>query len=75
LGRAPDRPLVRLLRLLAAKRDKAALRAAEARLRDAPPPASDELRLAGALTNRMVAYVATGDGSVTLPAPHASPAD
>jgi DICT domain-containing protein len=46
-----------------------------ARLADAPPPASDELRLVGALTNRMVAYVATGDGEVTLPAPHASPAD
>ncbi|MFL5780442.1 MAG: DICT sensory domain-containing protein [Thermoleophilaceae bacterium] len=46
-----------------------------ARLADAPPPASDELRLVGALTNRMVAYVATGDGEVTLPAPHASPGD
>jgi DICT domain-containing protein/predicted DNA-binding transcriptional regulator AlpA len=44
------------------------------RLRDTPPPASDELRLVGALTNRMVAYVATGDGAgVRLPAPHASP--
>jgi DICT domain-containing protein/predicted DNA-binding transcriptional regulator AlpA len=45
------------------------------RLADLPPPASDELRLAGALTNRMVGYVAGGEGGVTLPAPHASPAD
>jgi DICT domain-containing protein len=44
------------------------------RLGGAPPAASDELRLVGALTNRMVAYVATGE-TVTLPAPHASPAD
>ncbi|HKP90694.1 MAG TPA: DICT sensory domain-containing protein [Thermoleophilaceae bacterium] len=44
------------------------------RLGASPPPASDELRLVGALTNRMVAYVATGE-AVTLPAPHASPAD
>jgi DICT domain-containing protein len=29
------------------------------RLADAPPPSGDELRLVGALTNRMVAYVAT----------------
>jgi DICT domain-containing protein/predicted DNA-binding transcriptional regulator AlpA len=48
--------------------------ALQARLGDAPPPASDELRLVGALTNRMVAYVATGE-TVRLPAPHASPAD
>jgi DICT domain-containing protein/predicted DNA-binding transcriptional regulator AlpA len=39
-----------------------------------PPPAGDELRLVGALTNRMVAYVATGD-TLTLPAPRASSAD
>lgn len=52
------------------------------RLADTPPPASDEMRLVSALTSRMVAYVATGEGgrakpdpSVTLPAPHASPAD
>ena len=39
-----------------------------------PPPAGDELRLVGALTNRMVAYVATGE-ELTLPAPRASSAD
>jgi DICT domain-containing protein len=31
------------------------------RLRDTPPPSGDELRLVGALTNRMVAYVGEGD--------------
>ena len=40
------------------------------RLRDTPPPSGDELRLVGALTNRMVAYVGAGDGAA-LPAPHA----
>jgi DICT domain-containing protein len=41
------------------------------RLRHTPPPSADELRLVGALTNRMVAYV--GDGQVSrLPAPHSS---
>jgi DICT domain-containing protein/predicted DNA-binding transcriptional regulator AlpA len=44
------------------------------RLAETPPPASDELRLVGALTNRMVAYVATGE-ELRLPAPHASRAD
>ncbi|MEA2388156.1 MAG: MerR family transcriptional regulator, light-induced transcriptional regulator [Thermoleophilaceae bacterium] len=39
-----------------------------------PPPAGDELRLVGALTNRMVAYVATGE-ALTLPAPRASRGD
>lgn len=47
----------------------------QSRLGDAPPPATDELRLAAALTNRMVAYVATGDGAVTPPGPRASRAD
>ena len=43
----------------------------EDRLRETPPPSGEELRLVGALTNRMVAYV--GDAEVTrLPAPHAS---
>jgi DICT domain-containing protein len=41
-----------------------------ARLAVSPPPAGDELRLSGALTSRMVAYVATGEG-LRLPAPHA----
>jgi DICT domain-containing protein len=41
------------------------------RLRHTPPPSADELRLVGALTNRMVAYV--GDGQLSrLPAPHSS---
>jgi DICT domain-containing protein len=41
------------------------------RLRETPPPSGEELRLVGALTNRMVAYV--GDGDVSrLPAPHSS---
>jgi MerR family transcriptional regulator, light-induced transcriptional regulator len=44
------------------------------RLAGTPPPAGDELRLVGALTNRMVAYVATGE-ALTLPAPRASRAD
>jgi DICT domain-containing protein len=38
------------------------------RLRATPPPSADELRLVGALTNRMVAYVG-GDES-RLPHPH-----
>jgi DICT domain-containing protein len=41
------------------------------RLRHTPPPSGDELRLAGALTNRMVAYVGQGELS-RLPAPHSS---
>jgi DICT domain-containing protein len=41
------------------------------RLRHTPPPSGEELRLVGALTSRMVAYV--GDGDVSrLPAPHSS---
>jgi DICT domain-containing protein/transposase-like protein len=39
------------------------------RLRDTPPPSGDELRLVGALTNRMVAYVGGGDTG-RLPDPH-----
>ena len=39
------------------------------RLRDTPPPSAEELRLVGALTNRMVAYVSEG-GASRLPAPH-----
>jgi DICT domain-containing protein len=39
------------------------------RLRETPPPSGEELRLVGALTNRMVAYVGAGDGS-RMPAPH-----
>jgi DICT domain-containing protein len=41
------------------------------RLRHTPPPSADELRLVGALTNRMVAYVGQGELS-RLPAPHSS---
>jgi DICT domain-containing protein len=41
------------------------------RLRHTPPPSADELRLFGALTNRMVAYVGQGELS-RLPAPHSS---
>jgi DICT domain-containing protein/predicted DNA-binding transcriptional regulator AlpA len=41
------------------------------RLQDTPPPAGEEFRLVGALTNRMVAYVGQG-GANRLPAPHAS---
>jgi MerR family transcriptional regulator, light-induced transcriptional regulator len=41
------------------------------RLRQTPPPSAEELRLVGALTNRMIAYV--GDGELSrLPAPHSS---
>jgi MerR family transcriptional regulator, light-induced transcriptional regulator len=41
------------------------------RLRHTPPPSGEELRLVGALTNRMVAYV--GQAELTrLPAPHPS---
>jgi DICT domain-containing protein/predicted DNA-binding transcriptional regulator AlpA len=43
------------------------------RLADTPPPAAEEFRLVGALTNRMVAYVGQAATS-RLPAPHASPA-
>jgi DICT domain-containing protein len=39
------------------------------RLRDTPPPSAEELRLVGALTNRMVAYVGRGD-SGEMPDPH-----
>jgi DICT domain-containing protein len=39
------------------------------RLRETPPPSGEELRLVGALTNRMVAYVGAGADAV-LPAPH-----
>jgi DICT domain-containing protein len=41
------------------------------RLRHTPPPSADELRLVGALTNRMVAYVGQAELS-RLPAPHSS---
>lgn len=41
------------------------------RLQDTPPPAGEEYRLVGALTNRMVAYVGQA-GASRLPAPHAS---
>ena len=41
------------------------------RLRDTPPPSGEELRLVGALTNRMVAYVGQAELS-RLPAPHSS---
>lgn len=44
------------------------------RLSDSPPPSAEELRLVGALTNRMVAYVGQAAAS-GLPAPHASAAD
>jgi DICT domain-containing protein len=44
------------------------------RLADTPPPAAEELRLVGALTNRMVAYVGQAATS-RLPAPHASAVD
>jgi DICT domain-containing protein len=39
------------------------------RLRDTPPASAEELRLVGALTNRMVAYVGSGDGE-RMPGPH-----
>jgi DICT domain-containing protein len=39
------------------------------RLRETPPPSGEELRLVGALTNRMVAYVGEGDVA-RLPDPH-----
>ena len=39
------------------------------RLRETPPPSGDELRLVGALTNRMIAYVGEADAR-RLPAPH-----
>ena len=39
------------------------------RLHATPPPSTEELRLVGALTNRMVAYVSEGDAS-RLPTPH-----
>ena len=39
------------------------------RLRETPPPSGDELRLVGALTNRMVAYVSETEVS-RLPSPH-----
>ncbi len=41
------------------------------RLSDTPPPSAEELRLVGALTNRMVAYVGEAAAS-HLPEPHAS---
>jgi DICT domain-containing protein len=41
------------------------------RLRETPPPSADELRLVGALTSRIVAYVGQGQLS-GLPAPHSS---
>ncbi|MDQ3934774.1 MAG: MerR family transcriptional regulator [Actinomycetota bacterium] len=41
------------------------------RLSDTPPPSAEELRLVGALTNRMVAYVGEAT-STRLPEPHAS---
>jgi MerR family transcriptional regulator, light-induced transcriptional regulator len=41
------------------------------RLRAMPPPSGEELRLVGALTNRMVAYVSESDAS-RLPSPHGS---
>ena len=43
------------------------------RLQDTPPPSADELRLVGALTNRMVAYVGS-EAANRVPAPHASDA-
>ena len=39
------------------------------RLRETPPPSGDELRLAGALTNRMVAYISESEAA-RLPDPH-----
>jgi DICT domain-containing protein len=39
------------------------------RLRETPPPSGEELRLVGALTNRMVAYVGAGENN-RLPGPH-----
>lgn len=39
------------------------------RLREPPPPSGDELRLVGALTNRMIAYVSEADVG-RLPEPH-----
>jgi DICT domain-containing protein len=43
------------------------------RLRDTPPSSGEELRLVGALTNRMVAYVSEAEIN-RLPAPHSSAA-
>ena len=39
------------------------------RLRETPPPSGDELRMVGALTNRMVAYVSAPEAN-RLPEPH-----
>jgi DNA-binding transcriptional MerR regulator len=39
------------------------------RLRETPPPSGDELRMVGALTNRMVAYVSAPEAG-RLPEPH-----
>ncbi|HEX8741936.1 MAG TPA: DICT sensory domain-containing protein [Thermoleophilaceae bacterium] len=44
------------------------------RLSDTPPPAGEEFRVVGALTNRMVAYVGQAATS-RLPAPHSSVAE
>ena len=41
------------------------------RLRETPPPSGEELRLVGALTNRMVAYVSEAEVS-RFPGPHSS---
>ena len=49
------------------------LRPVADRLAETPPPSGEELRVIGALTNRMVAYV--GEAEVSrLPGPHASSA-
>jgi hypothetical protein len=41
------------------------------RLRETPPASGDELRMAGALTNRMLAYVSAPEAN-RLPEPHRS---
>lgn len=61
------------LALVARSRPELARRLAP-RLDGVPPPAGEELRLVGALTNRMVAYVGEAE-PVRLPAPHSSAGD
>jgi DICT domain-containing protein/predicted DNA-binding transcriptional regulator AlpA len=58
---------------LAARADAGLVDGVRDRLGDEPPPSGEELRLVGALTNRMVAYVG-GAGLRVLPAPHSSEA-
>jgi MerR family transcriptional regulator, light-induced transcriptional regulator len=58
---------------LAARTDAELVEQLRERLGEEPPPSGDELRLVGALTNRMVAYVG-GAELRGLPAPHSSEA-